>query len=372
MHVCQILSTPYPPNEGIGNYVHNLAKQLTQRGHRVTAITRGKARGDERTDFDGVEVIRATFLPIYPFHVYLHSLHLERLVRQADFDVIHVHSPLCPAIDAGTQAPIITTVHTTVWKGARMVELIDLLSLGIKLHMSISYHIEKKLFEASDVVTTVSMAVARELQSYGVELGKVVCVGNGVDIRYFEPDGRSDGYVLYVGRLSHRKGLMDLVRCAKQTIQAAPETKFVVVGKGPLLSRVKSLLNQLGLQNSVTIVGYVNKETLLRLYQGASVFVLPSYHEGLPTVLLEAMACGVPVVATKVSGTTEVVQNEVNGILVPPRNPASLSEAILGITKDDSLARRLAQNARKTIEEKFSFEIVAERTLNVYNSAMTQ
>lgn len=368
MDICQILSTPYPPREGIGNFVHNLTKHLISRGNRVTVITRGNMLGDEKLGFEGAEVIRASFLPIYPFHIYLHSLHLERLVRNAGFDIIHVHSPLCPAVDTGS--PVVTTVHTTVWKGARMVELIDLLSLGIKLHMSISYHIEKKLFKTSDLITTVSMEVARELEVYDIALDKVLCVGNGVDPEYFQPngDGRREGYVLYVGRLSHRKGLLDLVSCAKQTISIAPEIKFLIVGSGPLHRRLKFLIRKLGMENSVRIFGYVNKEALLKLYQQASVFVLPSLHEGLPTVLLEAMACSTPVVATAAGGTKEVITNGVNGILVPPKQPGLLSDAILRIIRNDELASTLAYNARRTVQEKYSFEIIADRILDSYSS----
>jgi glycosyltransferase involved in cell wall biosynthesis len=102
------------------------------------------------------------------------------------------------------------------------------------------------------------------------------------------------------------------------------------------------------------------------LYQRAAVFVHPAHYEGLPTVLLEAMACGRPVVATAVSGALDVIQPGENGLLVPPRNPSEMAAAILRLLADPAMAERLGRAARHTVEERYSWEKVGSRYLQLY------
>src|SRR5271157_1739146 len=156
MKVCIITSVKFPPEEGIGNYIYNLSKELMKNGHTVTIITRGGPYRTQKSYFDGIAIYRVTFLPLYPFHVQFHGIFVKRLLKSIgkNFDLLHYHTPLPPAIKI--DVPIITTVHTPMKADTGKVELINPFSVAVKLQGKISYVIEKDLFRKSDNITAVA------------------------------------------------------------------------------------------------------------------------------------------------------------------------------------------------------------------------
>lgn len=366
MRICMVMSTPFPPEEGIGYHVYNLSKKLIERGHEIIVITRSSLK--TKTDpVDDIKVIRVTFIPFYPFHVNIHRFFVNRLFKsiEKEFDIVHIHTPLSPLIK--TSLPIVSTIHTSMIEDARHIEIVDLKSVGIKvLTRLVSYPLVSRLIENSKVVTTVSNSVAHELKKY-YGLDNAVVVGNGVDEKIFIPakEKSEENYILYVGRLSYRKGLFDLLKCAEQICQDY-DVKFVLVGKGELEGKLKKKIKEEGLQDKVVLLGHIEHKKLIHLYQNSMIFVLPSHYEGLPTVLLEAMSCGLPLVATAVSGCVYVIKHEYNGLLVPPRSPMKMAEAIAILLEDEKLRKKLGENARKIIEEKYTWGLVTDKVENCY------
>ena len=196
-------------------------------------------------------------------------------------------------------------------------------------------------------------------------------VSNGVDERIFVPVKKNtkENYILYVGRLSYRKGLFDLLDCAKHICQNY-NISFFLVGKGELEGKLRKKIKDEKLQDKIILLGHVNREELIQLYQDGKIFVLPSHYEGLPTVLLEAMSCGLPVVSTSVSGCVEVVKHMYNGLLIPARSPKSMSEAIALLLEDYKLSIKLGENARKTIQERFTWDSISDRIEKCYKLAL--
>jgi len=370
MRICMIISTPFPPEEGIGYHVYNLSKNLIDRGHEVTVITRGSLK--MKTDFvNEIKVLRVPFIPFYPFHVNIHGFFVNRLFKsiEKEFDIVHIHTPLSPIIK--TSLSIVSTIHTSMIEDARHIEIVDLKSLGTKvLTRLVSHPLVSKLIEDSEVVATVSNSVAQELKKY-YRLDDAIVVGNGVDKKLFTPvkEKKKENYILYVGRLSYRKGLFDLLESAKQICQNY-DIIFVLVGKGELEGKLKKIIREEKLEDKVVLLGHVGREKLIRLYQNAMVFLISSYYEGLPTVLLEAMACGLPVVATAVSGCVDVVEHRYNGLLIPPKSPEKMTEAITILLEDEELRDMLGKNARKTIEERYTWDSVADRMEKCYKLAV--
>lgn len=123
MNVCMVTSLPIPPEEGIGFYVYNLARHLRRKGHTVDVITRGNWHGTSINHQEGITIYRPPFVPIYPFHVHIHGIFVNRLVKdlEDEFDIVHVHTPLSPPVR--TKLPIITTVHTTRKASSRSVPI---------------------------------------------------------------------------------------------------------------------------------------------------------------------------------------------------------------------------------------------------------
>jgi glycosyltransferase involved in cell wall biosynthesis len=366
-----MITSEFPPiSGGIGYYVYNLSKKLLQRGHQVTVITRGSANKTKKEMIDGIDVFRASFFPVYPFHVWVHGGFVNRLFKSLEpkLTLVHLHTPLPPPIK--TSLPIITTVHTPMKIDARYHEILDLYSLAERVQSMVVYPpIESRLLSLSKLITTVSLSVAKELKEYGLDLSEITVVGNGVDEKTFTPvrnKNRTQRYILYTGVLRARKGLFDLIECAKHVCKVHPDVKFVICGTGPFLHKLKKEAQRLGVQKQIDFLGYVKRNKLIEIYQNATVHVVPSHYEGLPTVLLEAMSCGLPVVATNVGGNSEVIRSGVNGFLVPAKSPETMANIILKLLDDNTLREKIGRAARKTIEKCYTWDKITDNVLECY------
>lgn len=369
MNICIVFSTKFPPEEGIGNYVYHMSRMFIEKGHQVTVITRGSLSGTQREIVDDIEVFKLPFIPIYPFHVHVHGIFVNKMFKllEPSLEIVHIHTPLPPPIK--TSLPIITTFHTPMKIDIRFFDPIGSFYWCSKLQWRISYLIEKELIKKSRMITAVSKLVAQELKEYGLDPKDVVVIGNGVNEKVFTPTKYKigdDRYILYTGRLAHRKGLFDLIECGKYICKKYPDVSFILTGKGPLLGKLQEKVKELELNEKFIFTGYVDKNKLIQLYQNATIYILPSHYEGLPTVLLEAMSCGLPVVATAVSGNLEVVSSGKNGILVPQKSPKEMADAISMLLDDDKMRKELGKNARETVEERYTWDIISDKILRCY------
>jgi glycosyltransferase involved in cell wall biosynthesis len=220
--------------------------------------------------------------------------------------------------------------------------------------------LERKLAPARFAVTVSDFNV-RHLQQYanGTPLVRVY---NGLDLTRFAPE-RARRYdpplVLAVGRLIEKKGFDDLIRASAILAAAGVDFRCDIVGKGPLEHELRALAAALGVTDRVRFVGPLPREQLIDVYPSAAVLAAPCIvgsdgnRDGLPTVLIEAMAIGVPVVATPVTGIPELVEDGVTGLLVPERDPRALAEAIERLLANEQLAQLLAAAGRRRIEEQF-------------------
>lgn len=376
MHICMVSSTPLPPREGLGFYVWNLSSHLTRLGHKVSLITRGGAGQTTHEVVDGITIWRPTFWPVYPFHVHLHSLFVNDLVQKliADLDLLHLHTPLVKWLD--TRLPVLVTVHTPMKTATSAAPLNNLLGWLIRLQAPVSYSLEQQLFHRADKLIAVAHSVAQELQLYDIDPQRVGVLGNGVDIGVFspgkrEPD-RSDPYFLTVGRLAPPKGLEDLVQCAEAVVRQFPHHRFLIAGAGPLEEQLRADIARREMEGKVVLVGHItDRGQLVDLYRGATAYIHPAHYEGLPTVLLEAMACGRPVVTTAVSGALDVVQHGRNGLLIPPRAPEQMAAAIIRLLREPGLGEQLGRTACQTVEERYSWDVVGGSYLAQYETLLS-
>jgi len=374
MHVCMVTREFPPESGGIGYYVYNLSRKLLERGNEVTVLTRGSATKTTKEAVDGIEVFKVSFFPLYPLHMWIHGIFVNTLFKSLEgaLTLVHLHTPISPPVK--TSLPIITTVHTCMKFDARYHEILDPLSLAEKVQsMVASPHTESKIFRISKSITTVSLSVAKELKQYGLDSDRITVVGNGVDEKLFSPSRNRkpvEEYVLYTGVLRARKGLFDLIECAKHVCETHPYTRFLICGNGPFFPRLQEKVLKMGLQERILFLGHVTREKLVHLYQNATIHVVPSHYEGLPTVLLEAMSCGIPVVATNVGGNGEVISSGVNGLLVPPKSPEIMAKAISRLLDDRALRERIGRAARKTIEEHYTWDKIVENVMKCYENTL--
>lgn len=176
---------------------------------------------------------------------------------------------------------------------------------------------------------------------------------------------RSCQLVMTAGRLSTDKGIHVLLDAVPAVLARAPDARFVICGDGDQRGRLKQQVRDLGIVGFVVFAGFRND--LDQWMPNADLFVLPSFTEGLPNVLLEAHAGGVPVVATAVGGTPELVADGHTGWLVPPGDPKAMADRIVQLLADEDLRSRMGQAARKRVRRHFSFEIQAQEYRDLFD-----
>lgn len=363
MKIAMVMSTNFPPEEGIGFHVYNLSKKLIEMNHEVTVITRGSLKIEEDF-FDQIKILRVPFIPCYPLHVYFHGFFVKKLIKRFDFDLIHFHNPLVPVIK--TEIPTITTMHGSMIENAKAMELIDLKSFFSKiLGRTISYNISKNLMKSSDVIITISDSVAQQIEKY-YKFDRLNIIPNGVDVDKFYPVSTRDDYIFYAGRLGHGKGIFDLLEAAKQ-LGDVSDIKIMIAGKGELEEKIRNKIKNECLSN-VILLGHANQKEIVSLFQNAKLFVFPSLYEGLPTVILEAMASGIPIVTTSVSGCKDLIKDGYNGLIVPPGSPDKLYKAMKILLENPNLEEYFGKNARSSAENEYSWDTISKKIEILYKS----
>lgn len=370
-----MITREFPPvGGGIGYYVQNLSKSLIQKGHRVSVITRGSPSRIQKKTIDGIDIYETTFFPFYPIHLELHKLFVNQLLRQLKPDLVHFHSPVTPTVDI--QCPKVVTVHTAMRTDAKYHEVVNANSFAEKMQsMYFSPLAESKLFKQTNVITAVSPTISQELMEYGIDPEEVEVVWNGVDEKVFSPPVQENvdpKYILFTGRLWARKGLFDLIESAQILKSSIPNIKLIVCGNGPLLPKLKEQVHRKCLDDNIEFLGRVSREELLRVYQNATMQIVPSIYEGLPTVILEGMSCGLPIIATDIGGSRDIIKDGQSGLLVPPASPKSLASAMKTLWTNDKLRRQLGKNARRTILSRFTWDNITNNFLEIYNRAVIE
>jgi glycosyltransferase involved in cell wall biosynthesis len=252
-------------------------------------------------------------------------------------------------------------------------ELIGVLG---RLQLPVSVMLERELLKKCDLITTVAKSVAEELNEYEIEPTSVQVLGNGVNTQIFQPryDREVSGgsrYFLTTGRVGPRKGLADLLECARIVLEQRNDVEFWIAGSGSYQSQLKQRAISLGIDQNIRFLGHISeRQEMVRLYQDSLGYIHPAHYEGLPTALLEAMACGCPVVATAVSGALDVIEDGVNGFLAPPRNPEVLAERALFIIDNPDLCSQIGKAAADTIQRNYSWSKVAKEYQNLYEALL--
>jgi L-malate glycosyltransferase len=234
----------------------------------------------------------------------------------------------------------------------------------------------------ADQVIAVSSRMADVLKRSGYRRSTMMHLHNGVDLARVRVEAdvdavrqslgiaNDDVVIVTAGRLCPVKGHVFLIRAARLILANEPRARFLIVGSGPLKSDLLALAKTLGVDHRCAFIepAGADSESLYAVLAASDIFVLPSLSEGIPMALLEAMALARPSVATAVGGVPEVIEDRVNGLLVPARDDHALAEACLELAHDRAFARALAARAQDDANRRFSSERNGQRLLNVYET----
>jgi len=236
---------------------------------------------------------------------------------------------------------------------------------------------EKKLIrwsiKKSDIIITLSSEWEAKLKGI-CPAARIEVLENAIDLDRFNDVAAglalSPPYrILFIGWMGEEKGVYDIIESASYLPQS--RYKFILAGEGEL-AEVKEKIEEKGFQDRFEITGWIQGNQKIKLLQKADLFLLPSYYEGLPMSILEAMAVGLPVVATDIGGIPSAVEHGGNGYLVTPGNPLMLAEAIERVFSDAGKWNLLSQRSRQIVEEKFSVKTVKRNLKRIYISLLTK
>jgi colanic acid/amylovoran biosynthesis glycosyltransferase len=285
------------------------------------------------------------------------AVRLAELVRERGITHLHAH---------------FASVATTV---ARLASVLSGVPYSFTAHAKDIYHesvdpedLRRKLADAHHVVTVSDYNLAHLRETYGPDADRVHRVYNGLDLTeatWTGPVGRPP-LVVAVGRLVEKKGFDVLLDALARLHERHPQVRAVIAGDGALAGDLRAQRDRLGLQSVVELPGPLPQTEVRELLGRAAVFAAPCVvgpdgnRDGLPTVLLEAMAAGAPAVSTDVTGIPEVVRDERTGLLVPQHDPIALAGALERLLTDPALATRLSMAARALVERSFDIDIQAD------------
>lgn len=239
----------------------------------------------------------------------------------------------------------------------------------------------RKIAEARFVVTVSDYNRRHLIKLAGVQsANKIHRLYNGIDLERFRIGSavaRTSGLLLSIGRLVEKKGFFDLIEACRLLRDAGTQFQLVVIGDGPLRDELQQRINSYCLERHVQLKGPMPQEQIIDIMARSSALVLPCIvaksgdQDGLPTVLLEALASGLPSISTLVAGIPEIIEHRESGLLVPPADPARLAEAVTELLNDDDLRRRIAEAGRARAEQLFNLPVNV-KTLKSHFEGTTQ
>jgi glycosyltransferase involved in cell wall biosynthesis len=297
---------------------------------------------------------------------FLSALRALRGAKGSPFDVVHSHANLAGLLLSlfHKSTPIAYTEHdSTPWScvyPSRAERIFRRAIYGL---------FNVPLFKRADTVLTLYSEQRDELQArWGIPSDRITVMSNGVNEHSFSPNSANGakadgGFCLFVGRLEPRKGVDILLRALRDC-----SISCQIVGDGPERQKLQALASELGLDSRVSFLGTVSNDKLRRYYCQASFMVMPSLSEAFPLTALEAMACGKPVVASRVGALTSLLESNRCGLLCEPGNASEFAATMQSLSDDPKLAHELGYSGRQAVLQSFTWDIIALRLVEIYRS----
>ena len=387
-----VITSAYPDYEDDphGIFVHRLMKEIANKGHEVHVLA-PYTGGETEYTLEGVHVerfhyfyprrfeklsgragmidnVKEGFLVKIQVLTFLFFNLIHSILKLRKMDVVHVQWPIPNGLGAIFLKkiygiPYINTIH------------------GEEVHLSKRYHLLfalRWLVNNSSKTITNSTATRKFCLEAGLDGDKIEVIPFGVDTDFFRPlDVYKDEtifQILSVGYLIERKGFEYLIRAMPLVLEKHKQARLKIVGSGPLESKLKELIYELDLGDEVEIVNNVSDEELLMIYNSSDLFVLPSIvdsqgnTEGLGVVLLEAMACGLPVIGSDVGGIPDIIEDNKTGIMISEKDISGISGAILKLIENENYLEKLSIQGYDIVRDRFSWKKISKLYLNVYET----
>jgi len=391
-----VLSWEFPPliDGGLGRHVAELVPALCRQGvniHVLTPYPEPKQSAEEigpgyvihRVNIAAIDRSKDIYVQAQQANKLLYEAAGQLWAEAGGFDLIHVHDWLVSfaalRLKETYRCPLVATMHATErgrWRGHIPDDSLPQAIIAAENRLT---------FEAWRVIAC-SRHMLDELRHYfDLPADKIDMIPNGINtatLPQFSPEALAhfrQQYVIpqaplifSVGRMVYEKGQHVLLGAMPTILTVFPQAKLVLAGKGPLLGFLQSIVGDMGIQEHVHFVGFVDDLERDKFFASASCAVFPSLYEPFGIVALEAMAFNCPVVVSNLNGLAEVVEHLKTGVFVYPDNSESAAWGVLQVLQKPLFAQQLAENARQVIEEKYSWSYIAQQTALVYRRVVAE
>ncbi len=363
-----LVSADFWPNVGgVAAHVVELGKALARLGQAVQVVT--LPLGDERAfhaEWQGMQVWRPRIPKAEPLYSFLLRRWLKGWLRHYPQDLLHVHGMRPLTATRGLGLPVVFTNHTSgylkrIEKGGRELDKI------------------RRRLAHVDTVLAPSQELCDATRAVGYQWS-VQFISNGVDVDSFTPGESAlraqwriapdEVVILLARRLVEKNGVVVFAEAAAR-LKDLP-VRFVFAGDGPERDKVERILEQGGVRERARLLGNVPNSQMLDIYRAADISVLPSFMEATSITGLESMACGLPLVGTRVGGIPVLIDDGATGLLVEPGDAEALAAALRELVASAECRRAMGQAARARAEQSFSWPHIAGETLQVYRERVGQ
>lgn len=364
-----------------GTHCYNFFRYMAKYGYQFHAISNyisikqplSNVKFYQVGTFEGRANIAQKYLAHFELLV-KGTLKASKILRKESIDIIH---HMLPAVYNQTFSPIallrvsakpfifgpVSAHVATIFR--RPMDEAFFAPLTVKLH--------RETVRCCHSLIVITNQVKKLYKDF-VKEEKIQVIPFGVDVEKFRPpkkDRKSGVYeILYVGSLYPIKGLKYLIQAFAQVLKERRDVRLRIVGNGPEKARLSLLVNKLGLQGNVFFEGFIPYNEIVPYYQQCDIFVYTTLGEPFGKSIIEAMACGKPIITSNIGGPAEIVENGRSGFLVPPTKPRAIAGKICLLLADVYLRRRMGEAARRTVTEKYSMEKIAELSHQLYQSCI--
>lgn len=340
-----------------------IAKHLAKKGHQVHIITSGNKKLPKESMEDNFYIHRVSYPKIPSLGILYFWLKLPWYIKKVNPDVVHCQSTQM-GLPCFLAKKFFKTPYVVLGQGS-----------DIYLHWKFKKIIHKFVFNNADKVIALTEDMKKKIQeSYKKD---VFVISSGINLEHFENLSKeiarsklkinlNEKVIIFVGSLQIVKGLKYLIEAFKIVKYKIPELKLILVGEGDERKELERLVKKNQLEKQITFMGNVLNNNIPEYMTASDIFVLPSLSEGFPLVILEAMASGLPIIATNVRGISEIIKEGENGFLVEPKNPEQIAEKILYLLPDEKLRERISLHNREKVKS-YSWDFVVGDLLKIYS-----
>lgn len=294
---------------------------------------------------------------------------LTKLLNKYNINILHCHDYKTNFIgflaSKFKEVKLVTTLHG--WRRGDIRE-------------KIYEYLDSILIRNFDKIIVIFEENKKKLLEKGYAKNRIAVIHNGIDLNYFSEEKsiighkrkfgiREGNHVIgTIGRLSIEKGQRYFIEAMPQILKSLPNITFLIVGDGPLKKSLEILIYSLGLKENVILYGYCKRKELRSVYSIIDIFVSPSLAETISIGIMEAMAMGLPVIATNVGGTPLLIKHNETGYLIPPADREAIEKAVIELLKDRDKSAALAKNGQDFVKRMFSIDMMVKQTEKTYKS----